>query len=176
VDLGAERRPAAQGLIRMAASQISIAPARFPDEAELVRQLFTEYVDSLGIDLSFQDVDTELADLPGKYAPPHGTVLIARTDAGDAVGAVALRPLAAPGICEIKRLYVRPHARQRNAGRLLAEAIISAARTTGYTRALLDTLPSMQAAQALYASLGFRPTEPYYSNPVPGTVYLALDL
>ena len=155
---------------------VRIGPARFPDDAGLVRQLFTEYVDSLGVDLSFQDVDTELADLPGKYAAPRGMVLIARDEAGDAVGAVALRPLPLPDTCEIKRLYVRPRARRQNVGRQLAEAIVSAGRTTGYKRALLDTLPSMHAAQALYAALGFRPTAPYYRNPVPGTIYLALDL
>ncbi len=155
---------------------IRIGPVRFPDEAEIVRRLFAEYVDSLGIDLSFQDVSAELAGLPGKYAPPHGTVLLARDGSGDAVGCAALRPLPLPGACEIKRLYVRPEARGQNAGRLLAEAIVNAARATGYARALLDTLPSMRAAQALYASLGFRPTARYYDNPVPGTVYLALDL
>ena len=159
-----------------AAPRITIGPARFPDEAELVRQLFAEYIDSLGVDLSFQDVDRELAGLPGKYAAPRGTVLIARDGSGEAAGAVALRPVPLPGTCEIKRLYVRPSARQQNVGRSLAEAIVIAARTMGYTRALLDTLPSMHAAQRLYASLGFRPTEPYYDNPVPGTVYLALDL
>ena len=155
---------------------MTIAPASFPDDAALVRQLFTEYIDSLGVDLSFQDVDTELADLPGKYAPPGGTVLLARDGSGDAVGAVALRPVALPGTCEIKRLYVRPTARHQNIGRRLAEAIVSAARTMGYRRAVLDTLPTMRTAQALYASLGFRPTEPYYPNPVPDTLYLALDL
>lgn len=155
---------------------IRIVSARFPDEAALVRQLFMEYIDSLGVDLTFQDVERELADLPGKYAPPDGTILIARDGAGDVVGCVALRPLPLPGACEIKRLYVRPRARRQNLGRRLAEEIVSAARAMGYTRALLDTLPSMRAAQELYASLGFRPTEPYYRNPVPGTIYLALDL
>lgn len=159
-----------------AAVPIRIEPAHFPEEAELVRRLFTEYVDSLGIDLSFQNVGAELADIPGKYAPPRGTILIARDKAGDAVGCVALRPLAMPGTCEIKRLYVRPRARHQDFGRRLAEAIVRAAGTMGYTRAVLDTLPSMRAAQALYASLGFRPTDPYYRNPVPGTIYLALDL
>jgi len=158
------------------APPIKIGPARFPDEAELVRQLFAEYIDSLGVDLSFQDVDSELAGLPGTYASPRGTILLARDGAGTAVGVVALRPRPRPGTCEIKRLYVRPGARQHNVGRRLAEAIVGAARTMGYTRALLDTLPSMHAAQQLYASLGFRPTEPYYPNPLPGTVYLALDL
>jgi len=160
-----------------ASSPITIGPARFPDDAALVRQLFTEYIDSLGVDLSFQDVSRELADLPGKYGASHVTVLIARDGAGDPVGVAALRPLPQlPDSCEIKRLYVRARARRQNAGRRLAEAIVGAARTMGYRRAVLDTLPSMRAAQALYAALGFRPTEPYYPNPLPGTVYLSLDL
>ncbi len=160
----------------VAPSPIRIAPARFPDDTALVRQLFMEYIDSLGVDLSFQDVDSELAALPGKYAPPQGTVLLARDDAAGAVGVVALRPLPLAGTCEMKRLYVRPQARKQNAGRRLAEEIVSAARTMGYERVLLDTLPSMQAALALYEWLGFRRIEAYYPNPVPGTVYLALDL
>ncbi|MBV8536208.1 MAG: GNAT family N-acetyltransferase [Alphaproteobacteria bacterium] len=160
----------------MTTAAIRIAPPRFPDDTELVRQFFTEYVDRLGIDLSFQDVDTELASLPGKYAPPQGAVLLARDDDGKAVGVVALRPLPLSGACEMKRLYVRPQARAQKVGRRLAEAIVNSARTIGYARILLDTLPTMQAAVALYASLGFRPIEPYYPNPIPGTVYLALDL
>ncbi len=78
--------------------------------------------------------------------------------------------------CEIKRLYVRPEARGQDLGRRLAQSIIAYATEAGYSRILLDTLASMQAAQQLYASLGFQSTAPYYDNPVPGTVYLALDL
>lgn len=140
-----------------------------------MRDLFREYIDSLRTDLTFQDVDRELADLPGKYAPPHGTVLLA-WDAERAVGCIALRPLAADGTCEMKRLYVRPEARGRDLGRQLAVALIAHGRTTGYRRMVLDTLAPMSAAQALYATLGFRPTAPYYDNPLPGTQYLALDL
>jgi putative acetyltransferase len=157
-------------------STISIAPVRLPDDIDIVRRFFVEYIDSLGIDLSFQDVDAELADLPGKYAPPAGMILIARDSAEYPVGCVALRPLPEPGACEIKRLYVRPQARGQDLGRRLAEGIIAYARDANYARILLDTLASMHAAQKLYASLGFRPTAPYYDNPVPGTLYLALDL
>lgn len=155
---------------------ISVAPVRLPNDIEIVRSLFMEYMTALGVDLSFQDVDTELADLPGKYAPPAGIILIARDHVGFPLGCGALRPLDEPGACEMKRLYVRPQARGQYLGRRLAEAIIDYARRTNYTRVLLDTLASMHAAQKLYASLGFRPTTPYTSNPLPGTLYLGLDL
>lgn len=157
-------------------STIDIAPAHLPEDLALVRGLFEEYVASLDIDLSFQDIDAELANLPGKYVPPLGVVLLARDAAGAALGCVALRPWSGQGECEIKRLYVRPAARGRSLGRLLAEAAIAWAIQAGYCRVLLDTLGSMHAARALYASLGFRPVEPYYRNPVPDTLYMALDL
>jgi len=135
-----------------------------------------EYIKALGVDLSFQDVDAEFAELPGKYAPPAGIILIARDHEGYPVGCGALRPLAEPGTCEMKRLYVRPQARGQDLGRRLAEAIIDYSRRANYARLLLDTLASMHAAQKLYASLGFRATAPYNSNPLPGTLYLGLDL
>jgi len=159
-----------------ATSTIDIAPARLPDDIELVRGLFAEYVDSLGVDLSFQDVGAELAQLPGKYAPPQGVILLARARAGTALGCVALRPWRQPGVAEIKRLYVKPAARGQALGRRLAEAAIAWAARAGYARVLLDTLASMQAARQLYAALGFRPVAPYYDNPLPGTLYMALAL
>lgn len=159
-----------------ASSTIEIAPARLPDDIGVVRELFAEYIDGLGIDLSFQDVAAELAQLPGKYAPPRGVILIARDGAGAAMGCVALRPWSQPGVCEIKRLYVRPAARGRALGRRLAEAVIARAAQAGYVRVLLDTLASMHAARQLYAALGFRPVAPYYDNPVPDALYMALEL
>jgi putative acetyltransferase len=159
-----------------ASSTIEISPARLPDDIETVRGLFAEYVDSLGIDLSFQDVGAELAQLPGKHAPPRGVILIARDGAGAALGCVALRPWSQPGVCEIKRLYVRPAARGQALGRRLAEAVIAWAARAGYVRVLLDTLASMQAARQLCVALGFRPVAAYYDNPVPGTLYMALEL
>jgi ribosomal protein S18 acetylase RimI-like enzyme len=160
----------------MAETGIVIAPARIPDDLAAVRGLFREYVDGLGIDLSFQDVEAELAGLPGKYAPPRGIILLARNSAGAAVGCIALRPLPENGSCEMKRLYVRHEARGQSLGRRLAEALVAWAREAGYERMLLDTLASMAAAQSLYAALGFRATEAYYDNPLPGTRYMALDL
>jgi putative acetyltransferase len=139
-----------------------------------VRRLFEEYAASLGIDLGFQDFDTELRELPGEYAPPRGRLLLARID-GDAVGCVGLRPLETD-VCEMKRLYVLPAHRGTGAGRALAEAVIRAGAQLGYRHMRLDTLPSMEAARALYRSLGFREIEPYRHNPIPGTAYMELAL
>jgi GNAT superfamily N-acetyltransferase len=153
---------------------IEIRPARFPDDADLVRRLFREYADGLGVDLCFQDFGSELRDLPGRYAPPRGRLLLA-WQAGEAVGCVALRGLD-DARCEMKRMYVRPSGRGTGAGRRLAEAVIGEARAAGYRSVCLDTLPTMTAAHALYASLGFGPIGPYTFNPVEGTKFLGLEL
>jgi GNAT superfamily N-acetyltransferase len=153
---------------------VEIRPAR-RDELPLVRELFREYGDSLGIDLSFQGFDDELARLPGEYAPPRGGLLIA-CEGEEAVGCVGLRPLEPADACELKRLYVRPASRAGGVGRALTLAAIDEARRLGYARMRLDTLPSMGAARRLYAALGFREIEPYRFNPVAGTQFLELEL
>ena len=130
-----------------------------------MRDFLREYADSLGVDLSFQDFESELADPLGFYE----LVLLAEN------GCVALRRIDAE-TCEMKRLYVRPAGRRSGVGRKLAEAVITEARARGYRRMLLDTLPEMEAAQALYRSIGFRDTEPYRHNPVPGASFLELEL
>ena len=130
-----------------------------------MRELLREYADGLEVDLSFQDFEAELADPFGFYE----LVLLAND------GCVALRRID-DHTCEMKRLFVRTKARGSGLGRHLAEAVIAEARSRGYTRMLLDTLPTMIAARALYASLGFRETEPYRYNPIPGTTFLELEL
>ena len=151
-----------------------IRPAILPQDLPEVRRLFRDYADGLGIDLSFQDFETEWRELPGRYAPPRGRLLLAWRGT-QPVGCVALRPL--PGSdCEMKRLYVQAQTRGERLGRRLAERICQEAREAGYSRICLDTLPTMASAQALYHALGFRPIEPYGYNPIPGTLFLALDL
>jgi len=155
------------------ATAVRIQPAEGADIA-VVHALFLEYARSLDVSLSFQGFDRELATLPGAYAPPHGRLLLARQGA-EVAGCVALRPLEADR-CEMKRLYLRPPFRGQGIGRDLAEAIIAEARAIGYRSICLDTLASMDAARAMYASLGFRAIPAYYDNPLPGVLYAALDL
>lgn len=149
-----------------------------PESIEAARQLFVEYADSLNISLSFQNFDTELANLPADYAPPQGTLLVARMGSKWA-GCCALRPLYTvdyPNASEMKRLYVRPEFRGYGLGRALVEATLDAARGIGYSHVLLDTLSDMECARALYEELGFVEIAPYYHNPLAGAHYLMATL
>jgi ribosomal protein S18 acetylase RimI-like enzyme len=153
---------------------LRIVDAHGSEHAPVVRALFEEYAAALGIDLAFQDFDRELDELPGEYLPPGGRLLLA-LDGEDPAGCVGLRPFE-PGVCEMKRLYVRPAHRTTGLGRRLAEAIVQAGREAGYERMRLDTLPTMEAARALYRSLGFVEIEAYRPNPIHGTTYFELAL
>lgn len=148
------------------------------NELALTASLFQEYGDSLGIDLSFQDLATEINTLPGPYAPPRGTLLLALAD-GQPAGCCALRPLDEvdePNAAEMKRLYVRPVFRRFGLGRQLVEATLDAGRRLGYAAILLDTLDDMEAARTLYEDLGFEEVPPYYHNPIAGAHYLRVML
>lgn len=144
------------------------------DHLPVVRELFVEYANTLGVDFCFQGFDQELAGLPGKYAPPSGRIFLAR-EGQLVVGCAALRELES-GIGEMKRLYVRPPFRGQGVGRQLAHATVAAAREIGYARLRLDTLASLKPALALYESLRFQRIAAYYQNPIPNVVYLELAL
>jgi putative acetyltransferase len=149
--------------------------AHTPEHAQQARELFREYESWLGLDLCFQNFEKELAELPGAYALPTGRLLLAFEN-DQLAGCVALRKLG-KGVCEMKRLFLRPHFHGKGRGRELAERIIAEAREAGYERMRLDTLPQqMGKAIALYRLLGFKEIEPYYQNPVHGALFMELDL
>jgi len=153
---------------------MNIRQAITQEEIAVARALFEEYAAWLGVDLSFQGFATELAGLPGLYAPPRGRLLLAWAD-DNAAGCVALRPLD-DSVCEMKRLFVRPAFRGRGVGRMLAEIVVNQARAIGYASMRLDTLPSMGAATALYQSLGFARIPAYYATPLQDTIFMELKL
>lgn len=155
----------------------TIIQAATAAQIEQARALFLEYGASLGFSLCFQSFDAELAGLPGDYAPPTGRLLLAEVE-GKPAGCVALHALGKDGaVCEMKRLYVRPAFRGQQLGRRLVEEVIRAARAIGYKKMRLDTVePVMGHAVALYRELGFREIPPYRENPMPGTLYMELEL
>jgi len=152
-----------------------IFPAETDEDIRNARTLFEEYAAGLGISLCFQNFDRELANLPGDYAPPDGRLLLA-AEADQLAGCIAMRKLA-PGVCEMKRLFLRPAYRRQGLGRVLVDSIIDEARKLGYTHMRLDTLPGrMDQAIALYRSVGFVEIAPYYENPVQDAKFMELKL
>lgn len=154
---------------------LAFVQAETPAQIATIRELFLEYGQSLGFSLCFQNFDRELAGLPGAYAPPEGRLLLAEFE-GASAGCVALRKFA-PGICEMKRLYLRPTFRGKRLGLVLAETIIAEARKIGYKQMRLDTVePVMKDAVSMYRKLGFREIPAYRENPMEGTIYFELQL
>lgn len=153
---------------------LEILKAKSDEDFEHVRILFQEYAVTLGFDLGFQDFEQELADLAAHYASPEGCLLLAR-HGNRVVGCVAMKRFD-NGICEMKRLYVKPQLRGLGIGRALAEAIIEHAKKAGYTCMRLDMVLPRDVARSLYLSLGFRDIEPYRYNPIEGAVFMELEL
>src|ERR1700683_1424905 len=154
---------------------LEVVQAKSPAQIVQARELFLEYAQSLGFSLCFQGFDKELAELPGDYAPPEGRLLLAEYE-GRLASCVALHKLDS-GVCEMKRLYLRPEFRGRGLGRVLAERIIAEARQIGYRRMRLDTVePVMKDAVAMYRKLGFKEIAPYGANPIAGALYMELEL
>ena len=160
----------------MTEQPISISPAEGAQDMGHIRALFREYQEWLGVDLCFQDFEAELANLPGRYAPPSGCLLLAR-DGADVAGGVGMWSLGA-GVCEMKRLYVRSPWRRRGLGRRLSETLVKESIRAGYKSMCLDTLGHLKEARALYRSMGFAEIAAYYDNPLDDVIYMerALDV
>lgn len=157
---------------------IELSTPATADDFAMLKMVFREYAEGLGIDLTFQRFEEELQQLPGDYAEPRGALQIAWIN-GEIAGCCALRPLDTvdyPNASEMKRLYVRPAFRRLGLGRQLAESILDKARAAGYDCVLLDTLNNMESARALYQDLNFEDIPPYYFNPVEGAHYLRVKL
>jgi putative acetyltransferase len=161
--------------VSSAVNGLIILRATSPAQIAQARELFLEYQKSIGFSLCFQNFDKELAGLPGDYAPPAGRLLLAESE-GQLAACVALHKLD-EHICEMKRLYLRPQFRGKGLGRILADRVIAEARQIGYERMRLDTVePVMKDAVAMYRKIGFKEIAPYRANPMPGTLYMELQL
>src|SRR5208283_661954 len=153
---------------------IQIVHAASQEQIGNVRDLFIEYAHSLNVSLCFENLDKEVNELPGVYAPPHGILLLA-ADGTRIAGCVALKKVD-DRVCEMKRLYVRAEFRGRGIGKKLAMCIVAEAQEIGYERLRLDTLPSMKEAILLYRSLGFEEVPAYRDLPVPGALFMQVKL
>lgn len=180
---GSSLSPGNQYLATMQALKLNFEPevltilqAETVDHLATVRELMLEYASWLEFNLCFQGFEEELRSLPGKYAPPAGRLLLALWNSEPA-GMGALRPMDAPDVCEMKRLYVRRQFRGHSLGLALAQRLIQDAGDIGYTRMRLDTIPGkMDSAIRMYRHLGFEEIKPYYGTPISTTLFLELAL
>lgn len=146
------------------------------EDIKAIQGLFLEYAAWLDFPLCFQGFDKELAALPGKYSPPEGRLYTVLSSDGENSGCIGLRKFA-DGVCEMKRLYVKPAARGKGIGKALVERVIKDAKEIGYSRMRLDTIEEkMGKAVDIYKECGFVEIEAYYDNPNPHTLYMELDL
>jgi len=152
----------------------TIRRADFPTDSPAVLSIWREFIANSPVNLDYQNNDVEFATFADKYAAPKGCVLLAELE-GAIVGCVAMREVT-PGICEMKRMYVREDARGSHIGRELAERLIQEARAAGYREMRLDVQEKSIPARKLYADLGFVPAEPISFNPVEGASFLGLHL
>jgi GNAT superfamily N-acetyltransferase len=152
---------------------LEIFPVETGEDIEIIKKLFVEYAESLGLDLGFQNFEEELADLPGCYAPPEGCLLLAKYQ-DKVAGCVGLRELS-DGVCEMKRLYVKQKFRGLKIGKALAEAVIQQARKARYSCIRLDFI-APRTSESLYRSLGFKEIAPYEDIPIESAVFMELKL
>jgi putative acetyltransferase len=153
---------------------VRLRTARDRASIALVARMFREYADGLGFPLDFQGFHHEVASLPGEYAPPRGSLILAFVGSHPA-GCVGVRPID-PVTAEMKRLFVRNEFRGEGVGRQLVDRVLADARRIGYQRMRLDTVPEMTEAIRLYRRRGFVEIAPYRYNPIPGALYFEIDL
>ncbi len=153
---------------------MNIIVARTSEHYHEAVELFKEYAVSLGIDLQFQKFDNELHVLPTMYGPPVGELWLVEED-GNFVGCAALRKLE-EGICELKRMYIRPSYRGKRWGQELMDIALQTAQSLGYYTMRLDSLQRLEAAVKLYTSYGFQQISPYNFNPEADVVYFEKKL
>lgn len=149
-----------------------------PDELAAVKAIFLEYIASLGFDISsFQNTDKEFSNLLDLYGPPKACIIVAPTSGRnpELAGCIALKPIA-DGVCEMKRMYVRPAYRGQGIARQLVTELLTFAKLAGYHTMKLDTLSTMTDAIGLYRSFGFTECEPYVFNPMDNALYFELKL
>lgn len=161
------------------AEHFSIAQATSEADIAAIRELFEEYQRFLGFDLCFQGFSEEMAQLPGKYGPPDGSLLLARVQ-NDAAGCIALYRMKTiegePKTGEIKRLYVRKAFSGKGIGRALFSEVLANARKANYERIRLDSLQRLETAGKLYRQFGFYDIQPYNHNPEPDVYYMEMLL
>ncbi len=155
-------------------TKFEIREAAGAGDMVIAADLFREYQTWLDVDLCFQDFEAELANVAEMYAPPRGVIFIASVN-GEDTGVGALRPVS-DTCCEMKRVFVRESARGLGIGKTVIDLLIARGESSGYASMVLDTLPKLEAAQAIYKSLGFREIPAYYNNPLPGVVYFEKTL
>lgn len=154
--------------------KIEIKKIASAEDLEDVKQLFREYANFLQVDLCFQGFESELAKLPAKYAEPEGSIFLAKVNEMPA-GCIALWKLE-DGVCEMKRLYVKPEFQGLGLGKQLANVLLEEAKLKGYQKMKLDTLQRLSAANNLYTNLDFTKTIPYNINPEEDVVYYEKEL
>lgn len=145
-----------------------------PDLIEIARAMFSEYREAIGVGFVQHGYPEELANMPGKYGPPSGCLLLVY-ERERPIACGALRDLG-DGYAELKRIYVRPEARRRGLARTISSRLIEFGRDHGYRAIRLDTLRRLAGAYELYLDLGFTEIEAYNSTQEPDIVYMELQL
>lgn len=157
---------------------LEITPVRDDKDLQHIIVLFTEYAnwlaDDRGISLEFQGFEQELATLPGKYARPTGDLFLIQSN-NEPIGCIGYRRWNQT-TCEIKRLYVTSSGRGQRLGERLVTHCLTAAKTDGYSKAVLDTGQWMTGVQKLYESFSFTDIPRYYDNPLPNIRYMGAAL